>query len=54
MVLAIVTVFVAGIALGGTVFAHLSDPMQIASNNATVAISPSRAPPLAFQSKHSE
>jgi hypothetical protein len=54
VILAIVMVFFTGIALGGTVFAHLSDPMQLGSNDATAAISPSSAVSLAFQSKHSE
>jgi hypothetical protein len=43
MVLAIVTVFFIGIALGGTVFAHEGDPMRIASNDATAPLSSSGA-----------
>ena len=55
MVLAIVAVFVAGITLGGTVFAHESDPMQIVSNDATAAIYAVKDAPLgAVQTQLSE
>jgi hypothetical protein len=54
MILAMVTLFFAGIVLGGAVVAHESGPMQIASNDTTAAISPSGAPPRAFRSPHSK
>jgi len=38
MILAILAVFFAGIALGGFLFPYKSEPMQIASNDATPAI----------------
>jgi hypothetical protein len=38
MILAILAVFFAGMALGGFLFAYKSEPMQIASNDATPAI----------------
>jgi hypothetical protein len=45
MVLAVFAVFFAGMALGGLVSAHKSEPMQIASNDATPAVSiPNGAP----------
>jgi hypothetical protein len=46
MTLAILAVFFAGMALGGFLFAYRSEPMQIASNDATPAIPfPNGAPP---------
>ena len=46
MILAILAVFFAGMALGGFLFAYKSEPMQIASNDATPAIPfPNGAPP---------
>jgi len=55
MGLAIVAVFVGGIALGGTIFAHESAPMQIVSNNAMATISaPNAAPPREFQTRLSQ
>ena len=38
MILAILAVFFAGMALGGFLFAYKSEPMQIASTDATPAI----------------
>jgi hypothetical protein len=38
MLLAVVAIFLAGITLGGIVFAHESKPMRIASNNTTAAM----------------
>ena len=40
IILAIVMVFFAGLALGDALFAHRSEPMQIASYDAAARISP--------------
>jgi hypothetical protein len=46
MILAILAVFFAGMALGGFLFPYKSEPMLIASNDATPAILlPNGAPP---------
>jgi hypothetical protein len=45
IVLAILAVFFAGITLGGFLSAYKSEPMQIASNDATPAISIPNVPP---------
>jgi hypothetical protein len=48
MILAILAVFFAGMAFGGFLFPYKSEPMQIASNDATPAILlPNGAPPTA-------
>jgi len=50
MMLAILTVFFAGMALGGFLFAYKSEPLQIASNDATTATSvPNGAPPTTLR-----
>jgi hypothetical protein len=46
MILAILAVFFAGMALGGFLFAYKIEPMQIASNDATPAISLPNGAPL--------
>jgi hypothetical protein len=46
MALAVLAVFFAGMALGGSLFTYKSEPVQIASNDATLAVSlPNGAPP---------
>jgi hypothetical protein len=50
IILTVVAVFFAGLTIGDILFAHDSDPMRIASNNATAAISfPDGAPPITRQ-----
>jgi hypothetical protein len=48
--LAILAVFFAGMALGSFLFAYKSEPLQIASNDATTATSvPNGAPPTTLR-----
>jgi len=55
IVLATVAAFLAGVTLGGALFAHEGHPMQIVSNSAMAAISPTNgAPPRAFQTQLSK
>ncbi len=50
MMLAILAVFFAGMALGSFLFAYKSEPLQIASNDATTATSvPNGAPPTTLR-----
>ncbi len=50
MMLAVLAMFFAGMALGGFLFAYKSEPMQIASNDATFAFHlPNGAPPTMRQ-----
>jgi hypothetical protein len=50
MILAMVAVFFSGMALGGFLSAHQSEPVQIASNDATTATSvPNGAPPTTLR-----
>jgi hypothetical protein len=50
MILAFLAVFFTGMALGGFLFAYNSEPLQIASNDATTATSvPNGAPPTTLR-----
>jgi len=46
MILATVAVFFSGMALGGFLFAHQNEPVQIASNDVTPQIFPPNGAPL--------
>jgi hypothetical protein len=43
MILTIIAIFIAGVTVGGALFSHEDDSMQIASNDATAIHSPNGA-----------